>query len=112
MLELALMMSGVIIFGPMEENTAIFGAGLVFKTANVCEILATGYLKQKYSQICNQFDLRNAKIVKFLDMCNFQFTFVYYFSLLPLQILSKQSLENSLCCRHVRLKLCRCFLTN
>lgn len=38
------MMSGVIKFGPIEENTAIFGAGLVKRTVFVWEILATGFL--------------------------------------------------------------------
>lgn len=32
---ITLMMSGVIIFGPIEENPAIAGAGLVFKTVIV-----------------------------------------------------------------------------
>lgn len=37
-------MSGVMIFGPMDENTAISGAGLVFRNVIVGEIIATGFL--------------------------------------------------------------------
>lgn len=37
-------MSGVIIFGPIEENAAISGAGSVFSTVTVGDILATGFL--------------------------------------------------------------------
>ena len=41
----ALTISGVIIFGPAEEKTATSGAGLVFRTVVVGQILAM--------QICN-----------------------------------------------------------
>lgn len=36
------------IFGPMDENTAISGAGLVFRIVTVWEILATGFLYNQY----------------------------------------------------------------
>ncbi len=38
-------MSGVMIFGPMEENTATSGAGLAFRTVIVGKILPTGFLQ-------------------------------------------------------------------
>lgn len=38
------MMSGFIMFGPIEENTAIFGAGFVNGSVIVRDILATGFL--------------------------------------------------------------------
>jgi hypothetical protein len=38
------MISGVIIFGPCEENTVTSGAGFVFKTVTVGAILAVGFL--------------------------------------------------------------------
>lgn len=44
-IEPTLIISGVIMFGPMEENTAILGAGLVFRIVTVEEILPTGFLK-------------------------------------------------------------------
>lgn len=47
LIKLTLIMSGVIIFGPIEENTAIFGAGLVFRTVIVGEILAIGFLQHQ-----------------------------------------------------------------
>ena len=42
--KLTLIMSVVIIFGPMEENTTISGAGLMFRTVIVGVILPTGFL--------------------------------------------------------------------
>lgn len=39
-----LIMSGVIIFGPIEENAAICGAGLVLRIVRVGEIFAVGFL--------------------------------------------------------------------
>lgn len=38
-------MSGVKVFGPLEENSAISGAGLVKRTVIVWEILAIGFLQ-------------------------------------------------------------------
>ncbi|KAJ0948693.1 hypothetical protein HanRHA438_Chr01g0030101 [Helianthus annuus] len=40
-----LMMSGVITFGPLEEKTAIAGAGLIPTFVTVREILAVGFLE-------------------------------------------------------------------
>lgn len=45
MCKLALIISGVIIFGPMEEKAATSGAGLVPTTVIVGMILAIGFLK-------------------------------------------------------------------
>ena len=47
--------SGVIIFGPMEENTATSGAGLVFRTVVVGKILPTGFLQQQKSTHSTDF---------------------------------------------------------
>lgn len=44
LIEPTLRISGLIMFGPMEENTAILGAGLIFRTVIVVEIVATGFL--------------------------------------------------------------------
>lgn len=38
-------MSGVRMLGPLEENTATFGAGLVLEIVIVGDILATGFLQ-------------------------------------------------------------------
>jgi hypothetical protein len=45
MRKLALIISGVIIFGPIEEKAAASGAGLVPTTVTVGYILAIGFLK-------------------------------------------------------------------
>lgn len=38
-------------FGPLEENSAIFGADSVPRTVLVLEILATGFLSVTYIEI-------------------------------------------------------------
>ena len=70
--ELTLMMSGVMIFGLMEENTVISGAGLVFSIVVVCDILATEYLKQINFTFVINFDLQTVWYHReLLDICNF-----------------------------------------
>lgn len=39
-------------FGPIDENEAIFGAGLVKRTVLVLNILATGFLQQAKNFVC------------------------------------------------------------
>lgn len=63
-------------FGPIDENDAIFGAGLVKRTVVVLNILATGFLQQAKSFRIVLF--RNADFLSMLKKPGTHFSFVMY----------------------------------